>query len=94
MEIAFDLGGRQAVFRRNGMTGRTAIIVDGETVTLASPYSPFTQFEVSTHKTWRRRIGDHDVEVVKDRPLLVGGMRKNSYRIVVDGHEVAAATGR
>lgn len=93
MEIWFEVAHRPALFRRDATTGRAELIIDGQTITLASPLNPFTHFRIGTSKKWTRSIDGRSVEIVKDRPMLVGGIRDNTYTIFVDGREVASAKG-
>lgn len=93
MQIWFEVGQRTAAFRRDAVTGRAELVVDGETMMLASPLNPLTHFRIRTRKAWSRSIDGHVVTIVKDRPVLAGGIRANTYTVIVDGTEVASATG-
>lgn len=93
MDISFDIAGVPAEFRRNSNTGRAELHVGDDVIRLQSPYRPSTHFDLRTRQVWRRRVGEHDVEIVKVRPRMYGGARPNSYTISVDTTVVAEATG-
>jgi hypothetical protein len=93
MVINFDIAGVPAEFRRNPHTGRAELRVGDEVICPQSPYQLSTHFEFRTKRVWQRRIGEHDVEIVKTRPLMYGGIRPQSYTISVDNTVVAKATG-
>jgi hypothetical protein len=87
------VAGVPAEFRRNPHTGRAELHVGDEVIRLQSPYQLSTQFEFRTRRVRRRRLGEHDVEIVKVRQIFSGGMRPQSYTISVDNTVVAEATG-
>jgi hypothetical protein len=94
MEIPFDIAGVPAEFRRNPHTGRTELRVGDDVIRLQSPYQLSTMFEFQKRRVWRRRVGEHDVEIVKIRSMMpYGGARAQSYTISVDKTVVAEATG-
>jgi hypothetical protein len=93
MEIPFDIAGVPAKFRRNPHTGRAELCAGDDVIILQSPYQLSTQFELRRRRVWRRRVGEHDVEIVKVRSMLYGGVRTQSYTISVDNKVVAEATG-
>jgi hypothetical protein len=93
MEISFDIAGKPAEFRRKASTGAAELQVGDEVVRLAHPLNPSTHFSLKTEETWKWQISDHEVEIVKERPLLVGGLRDNTYTVLVDNDVVAIATG-
>jgi hypothetical protein len=93
MVISFDVAGVPAEFRRNPHTGRAELRVGDEVIRLQSPYQLSTQFEFRTKRAWRCRVGEHDIEIVKTRPVMSGGVRPQSYTISVDNTVVAEATG-
>ncbi|MET0921121.1 MAG: hypothetical protein ABWY77_07980 [Acidimicrobiia bacterium] len=93
MEISFEVAGKPAEFRRTATTGAAELVVGDEVVKLANPLNPGTHFSVKTEESWKTQIGDTTVEIVKKRPLLVGGLRNNTYTVLVDDDVVAIATG-
>lgn len=93
MRIAFDLDGTPAEFRWDNVTGKTKLLVAEQATELQSPLSPSTHFSVARKRTWQRRVGDHDVEIEKVRPLFFGAVRPNSFTVRVDGVVVAQAKG-
>jgi hypothetical protein len=94
MKISFDIAGVPAEFRRSPFTNRTELRVGDDVILLQSPYHPSGWFEFRSKRAWRRRIGEHDVEIVKVRSMgMYGGARPQSYTISVDNTVVAEATG-
>jgi hypothetical protein len=94
MKIPFDIAGVSAEFRRSPHTGRAELHVGDDVILLQSPYQPSGWFEFRSKRVWRRRVGEHDVEVVKVRSMMPsGGTRPQSYTISVDKTVVAEATG-
>lgn len=94
MEVRFDIAGVPAEFRRNPHTGRAELRVGDDVIRLQSPYQLSTMFEFQKRRVWRRRVGEHDVEIVKVRSMTpYGGARAQSYTISVDKTVVAKATG-
>jgi hypothetical protein len=94
MEIAFSVDGRLLTFRRSAMTGRAELQVGDDITRLQSPLRLTTHFDFRTRVVWCTRVGDHDVEVVKTRPLIFGGARNNSFTVSVDGVVVAKTMGK
>ena len=94
MEISLDIAGVSVEFRRNPHTGRAELRVGDDVITLQSPYQLSTHFEFQKRRVWRRRVGEHDVEIVKARSMMpFGGAAAQSYTISVDSTVVAEATG-
>jgi hypothetical protein len=93
MEISFDIDGVPAEFRRSWKTGTAELRSGDDAVLLQSPYRLSTHFRLSTSRVWRCRVGEHDVEIVKVRPRMFGGIRPNSYTVSVDNIIVAKARG-
>jgi hypothetical protein len=93
VKIAFTIGEQRAEFYRNSATSRAELRIGDDVVCLQSPYHFKSQFDLRTRITWRRRVGDHEVEIVKVRPRVLGGARPNSYTVAVDGVTVAEVTG-
>jgi hypothetical protein len=93
MDVTFNVGTEPAVFRWTSMTGRAEIVVGDEHIMLQSPKSLSTHFQMSTERTWCQAVGGHEVKVVKSRPRLMGGLRPNSFTILVDGNVAASSSG-
>ena len=94
MKISFDIAGAPAEFRRSPHTGRVELRLADDVILLQSPYQPSGWFEFRSRRVWRRRVGEHDVEIVKVRSMTPGGgTRPQSYTISVDNTVVAEATG-
>ena len=94
MEIPFDIAGVPAKFRRNPRTGRAELCAGDDVILLQSPYQPSTMFELRKRRVWRRRVGEHDVEIVKVRSMMpFGGVLAQSFTVSVDNKVVAEAKG-
>ena len=89
MELSFDVDGTRATFRRNPETGRADLVVGEEVITLQSPFRLSTHFELRTKRAWRRQIRGHDVQIIRTRSRMMGGLRASTYAITVDGDLVA-----
>ena len=94
MEVNFAVAGAAATFRWNSATGRADVMVGDDHVTLQTPAKLSTHFQLGTRRTWKQTVGGHDIEVVKDRPRMFGGLRPNTFTVSVDGKVVATAMGR
>lgn len=93
MELAFEVDGTLAQFRRKASVGTAELAIGTEVVRLANPRKISTHMELGTRRTWKHRFNDHDIVIEKVRPRLFGGLRPNSFIVTVDGAIVAEATG-
>jgi hypothetical protein len=84
MQLTFDVAGTPAEFRRNRWTGRSELQVGSDVMTLQSPLRLSTHFDFKTRTVRKRRPNEHEVEIVKVRPRVLGGMRSASYTVSVD----------
>ena len=82
-----------AEFRRKASTGAAELQVGDEVVQLTNPLNPARHFSVKTEETWQCQIGEATVEIVKEQPLVVGGLHDDTYTVLVDNDVVAIATG-
>jgi hypothetical protein len=94
MRMTFNVAGTPAEFRRNGVTGKAELKVGDEIVRLQSPLRLSTHVELTTTRTWKCRVGGHDIVITKVRPWLLAAARDNSFTICVDDTVVAQATGK
>jgi hypothetical protein len=94
VEVNFTVGTEAAVFRWTSMTGRAELSVGDEHVTLQSPWKLSTHYQLRTRRVWRDIVRGHQVEVVKERPRMMGGVRPNCFTILVDGEVAAKGTGK
>jgi hypothetical protein len=94
MQISFDVDGTQATFHWTGFIANAKITIDQEVIKLQSPLRLSNQVDFRTQRTWQCQLHDHEIKVVKKRPLLLAGIRKSSFTVAVDGIVVASATGR
>jgi hypothetical protein len=93
MDINFEMDGILARFRRNDWNGRAELAVGDETYPLQSPWNLRTHFSLSTRRSWNRRVGDHQVEIVKDRKRWFAGFRPAVFSVLVDGNLVTQQEG-
>jgi hypothetical protein len=94
MHLTFVVGGEPGEFRRNPRTGRAELRVGDDVMCLQSPFRLSTHFDFRTRVGWRRRVGEHEVEIVKVRPVAFAGLRQNTVTVTVDEVVVAEATGK
>ena len=94
VKIDFLVDGTAGTFERSGSTGRAIVRIGDEYIMLQSPWNPLTHFELSTTKTWKAYLIGHEIVIVKERPRIVGGLRKASFTVFVDGQKVASQVGR
>jgi hypothetical protein len=93
MQLTFEVDGQEAEFRRSAVTGRSELQVGEDVTCLESPYRFTTHFNLRKKTVWNHRVGDHQVEIVKVRPGLLGGFRANSFTVSVDDHVVTESHG-
>jgi hypothetical protein len=93
MQIEFTLDGAVAEFRRNCFTGRAELRIDGKVELLQNPLNPGTHFQLSLTKSWIRQYKGHEIAIEAIRPQLLAGFRPHTYRVLVDGAEVAERHG-
>ena len=94
VDIHFEVGGTPARFRRNDWTGRAELSVEGESFLLQSPWKFGTHFTLSTRHTWTQSVGEHQVEIVKERPRMFAGVRAASFTVLVDGNVMTHKRGK
>ncbi len=89
MDFSFAVGTRerhQVHFHFNQVWGNLRIDVDGRPVV-----KDFRMFSVRTRVTYEFLVGSaerHEVRIEKTRKRLLGGARKQTYRIFVDGKPI------
>lgn len=93
MEIDFSIGDIPAKLRRDWFFGGMKLVTPTENVWLQHPLQFSTHFSFGLDRCWQRTISGHRVRVEKTRPLLVAGIRPQSYRVFVDDALVADAQG-
>jgi hypothetical protein len=93
MEIDFSVGDVSAKLVRGWFLGGMKLVTPSETVWLQRPLQFSTHFSPRLNRSWQQTIAGHQVRVEKARPLLVAGLRPQSYRVFVDGELVADAQG-
>ena len=91
MRFAFEIGDREKAwveFYRDPWTGTTWIAADGEQVDVADPAHPSTHFNFRWVRRYTFDVGEaerHEITIEQERPVLLGGLRPNEYRVFVDG---------
>jgi hypothetical protein len=95
MRFALDIGDREhhhIELNRSPWFGAVLITVNGQPVAGKSPWGVFTHFNYRFVDRYEFTVGEHEkhqVAMVHERPLLWGGLRRQQYRVYVDG-ELAA----
>ena len=93
MEITFEVDGTPIKFSRNWFTGRCTLLTGTGDEIFQSPWNPFTHFSVALTSQWQCSVKGHDVVIEKVRPLVLAGVRPQTYRIFVDGKLVQEQNG-
>ena len=93
MLIQFDVDGEPLEFYRSWFTGRAELRVRGEVVPLQDALDPTTHFSLTLTRTWKHRLGEHEIVIEKLRPLVLAGFRPHEYRVIVDGTVLAQQRG-
>ena len=93
MEVTFEVDGAPIKFSRNWFTGRCTLTTGTGDEILQSPLDPFTHFSVKLTRRWQCSVEGHDVVIDKVRPLLLAGVRPQTYRIFIDGKLVKEQNG-
>lgn len=93
MQISFDVAGTPAEFRWNNMNGKTDLRIGDEMIELQAPLAPAALISVSLKRRWHHRAGEHEIEIIKVRPLFLAGFRRNAFTVKVDGVVVAEKKG-
>jgi hypothetical protein len=93
MLIRFEVAGETVEFYRNWFTGRTELRRGDRIIPLLSALDPTAHFSLTLTRVLQHRLGNHDITIEKVRPLLFAGFRPQSYRVLVDGVEVAQRSG-
>jgi hypothetical protein len=73
---------------RHPWRGTLRITLNGQLVASKSPWSFFTHFNFQFVKRYEFTVGGkekHQVTIEHERPLLFGGLRRQKYRLYVDG---------
>ena len=84
MKFSFELDHKKIEFSRNWFTGGARIQVGAESNSIQSALNPVTHFSFRLIKQWQYSVGEHDLIIEKERPLLLAGFRPNTYRVYVD----------
>jgi hypothetical protein len=93
MRFAFECGGAAEKYRveshRNPWVGTMRIKADGVLVAFVDPTRLSTHLDVKRVKRYTFAVGRverHEITIEHERPILLGGLRPNDYRVFVDGH--------
>jgi len=93
MRLAFEIDGHTVEYSRNWVTGRAVLNTGTETMVLQSPTNFTTHFDVTLTKEWQCSVQGHAIRIEKKRPLLLAGIRPQTYRVFVDGELVQERKG-
>ena len=92
--MTFDVDGGPATFHWTAFIMSARITVGAEVIKLQSPWRLSSQFDLPRQRTWQCQIDDHEIKIVKERPILLAGVRKSSFTVAVDGTVVASTIAR
>ena len=84
MKTTITVGQNQLEFNRNWFTGEFYCDINGRRKTLASPFNPFTHFQIGLTRTYTFEVDHSEIQIIKTRPTLFGAMKTNRYQIFVD----------
>jgi hypothetical protein len=93
VKITFDVGKSSAQFHREPFLGGAYLVIDGQKTTLASPANVTTSFTYELSEQWSVSHAGHTIEIDKVRPRLLGGLRRQTYVVRVDGEEITTTRG-
>ena len=99
MRFEFDVGELERIrveFHRNPWVGTLRISANGETVVSVAPTDLSAQLEISPVKRYTFVVGKielHQVTIEKQRPLFLGGLFPNTYRVLVDDRLIGEHRG-
>ncbi|NUM52412.1 MAG: hypothetical protein HUU46_02090 [Candidatus Hydrogenedentes bacterium] len=91
MKFSFEVGideKHRVEFARDGFSGRTTFIVDGEDLQLKSPWLLKTHFNLQFVNRYEFVVGKretHEVVIEHERPKYFGGLFPHDYRVSIDG---------
>jgi len=91
MRFAFKLGDIETArveFYRNPWVGTMRITADGRHVVFVDPTRLTTHFDFKWVKRYTFVVGQgerHEVTIEHERPVWMGGLKPNTYRVFVDG---------
>lgn len=94
MHIEFRIGDIRATLHRHWFSGGMTLVAAGRSIRLQHPLHPGTHVSWRRERHWDVQVEGHAVRVEKVRPLLMAGIRAQTYRVFVDGQQVAGARGR
>ena len=83
-------------FSRNWFTGAMQLLVNGEQVAQQSWLAPSTHFGLTRKRRHQFVVGKdekHQVVIEKERPLIIAGVRPQTYRVFVDGQLIHEQSG-
>jgi hypothetical protein len=92
MQFSFEIGDREKIrieFSRGFWWGGVTITANGQLVASRSALDPSTQFNFDFVKRYEFIVGDkeeHKVAIEHKRPVIFGGIRRQTYRVIVDEH--------
>jgi hypothetical protein len=93
VQFTFDVDGTRVEFSRNWLTGRCTLHTSRRDEVLQSSLNSFTHYSMKPKRQWHFSVGGHAVIIEKERPLLLAGLRPQTYRVFVDGKRVLKRNG-
>ena len=94
MQLSFAIDGVPSEYHRDAFLGTAGIRVGTVEYPLQSGLDPRTHFGFKLERSWSVKVGDHVVQVERQRPLVLAGFRPSHYSVTVDGVLAAEGQGR
>jgi hypothetical protein len=91
MRFAFNVGDAdpsRVEFDRDPWIGTLRITADGEQLDLVDPTRLSTHFDFKWLKRYTFVVGQgdrHEITIEHERPVVLGGLLPNTYRVFMDG---------
>ena len=93
MQFTFDVDGTRVEFSRNWFSGHCTLHTGTRDEVLQSSLNPFTHYSMKLKRQWHFAVDGHAVIIEKERPLLLAGLRPQTYRVFLDGKFVLERSG-
>jgi len=93
VQFTFDVDGTTVEFSRNWFSGHCTLHTGTRDEVLQSSLNPFTHYSMKLKRQWHFSVEGHAVIIEKERPLLLAGLRPQTYRVFVDGKFVLERNG-
>jgi hypothetical protein len=93
MRLTFEVDGTAIELSRNFWTGQATLKTGTDTIVLQEAGDVATHFDFQLTKHWQCSVMGRDIRIEKQRPVLLAGLRPQTYRVFVDGELVQERKG-